>query len=154
MTDNTPIMENIMQFEVTNYIVSAEWIPVGDEEGHVMGIQKREGRAVLSSGEKAGYSFVGTFDIPKGEDGKANGYTKLDFDDGSLIMLSWTSGLPLINGIGELPYNKGEGKIIKGTGRFQDIKGTSVFSGRQLRPASEDPKYTAVANVMITYTHP
>lgn len=154
MVNKTSKLAQIMQFEVTNYIVSAEWIPVGDEDGHVMGIQKREGQAVLDSGENAEYSFVGSFDIPVGKDGKANGYTKLNFEDGSLIILSWTSDLPYFAGEGKLPSNKGQGTIIKGTGRFVGIEGTSVFSGRQLKPAAEDLKFTAVANVTITYTLP
>jgi hypothetical protein len=152
MAQESPELEQKLQFEVTNYIVSANWLPVGDEDGHVIGIQHREGNAVFNNGETVKYSFVGNFDIPNGKEGKANGYTKLDFEDGSLIMLSWTSKLPWANG--ELPSNKGQGTIIKGTGRFKGIKGTSVFSGRQLQPASQDPKFTAVANVTLTYTLP
>jgi len=144
------MLEQKRQFEVTNYIVSAEWLPVGDEEGHVMGIQKREGTAVFTDGESAKYSFVGTFDIPNGKEGTANGYTKLEFEDQSLIMISWTSELPWSNG--KLPTNTGRGTIIKGTGRFKGIQGKSVFSGRQLKAAAEDPKGTAIASVMLTYT--
>ncbi len=152
MENESSGLERTLDFQVTNYIVSAEWLPVGDEEGHMIGIQQREGEAVFNNGENAKYSFVGAFDVPCAKNGTANGYTKLDFADGSLIMVAWTSDLPWANG--ELPSNKGQGTIIKGTGRFNGIKGISVFSGRQLKPASQDPKFTAVANVTLTYTLP
>ncbi|BBB90951.1 MAG TPA: hypothetical protein PKA28_18465 [Methylomusa anaerophila] len=152
MVNKSPAAAQTLQFEVTNYIVSSEWLPVEDEDGHVLGVQKREGNAVFTNRENAKYSFVGAFDVPYGRDGIANGYTKLDFADGSVIMLAWTSALPWVDG--QLPSNKGQGTIIKGTGRFEGIRGTSVFSGRQLKPASQDPKFTAVANVTLTYTLP
>nr|WP_092069513.1 hypothetical protein [Dendrosporobacter quercicolus]NSL47500.1 DenH [Dendrosporobacter quercicolus DSM 1736]SDL92022.1 hypothetical protein SAMN04488502_1011180 [Dendrosporobacter quercicolus] len=144
--------QQVKSFEVINYIVSAEWLPVEDEEGHVMGVQKREGAAKFMDGETAQYSFVGTFDIPNGREGTANGYTRLEFEDKSLIIISWQSALPWQNG--KLPVNKGCGTLVKGTGRFAGIRGESVFSGRQLKAAAEDPRGTAIANVTITYALP
>lgn len=32
-----------LQVEATSYVVSSQWVPVGDEAGHVIGVQQREG---------------------------------------------------------------------------------------------------------------
>lgn len=144
--------EQVKSFEVVNYIVFDEWIPVGDETGHVMGVQKREGEARFADGETAKYSFVGVFDIPGDREGTANGYTRLEFGDQSSIMIAWQSALPRREG--QLPVNSGRGTVLKGSGRFAGIRGESVFNGRQLKPAAEDSKGTALANVTLTYTLP
>lgn len=141
-----------LQVEATNYVVSSQWLPVGDEEGHVIGLQQREGEAVLSSGETAKYTAVSNFDSRRGKGGTATGYTKFVFVDESMIVFSWTADF--FRDKDGLTCSKGEGTIIMGAGRFAGITGKSVFSGKQLQPASLDPKLTSIANATITYTLP
>lgn len=139
-----------LQVEATSYSVSSQWLPVGDEAGHVIGMAQREGAAVLS-GETATYSTVSTFDARRGSKmGTSQGYSKFTFEDGSVILFSWTAEMTREQD--GLPANQGQGIIIKGTGRFEGIAGTSAFSGKQLKPAAEDPKLTTVQHATITYT--
>lgn len=139
-----------LQVEATSYSVSVQWLPVGDEAGHVIGIQQREGEAVLSCGETAQYSTVSTFDARRGSKaGTSQGYSKFTFADGSLILFSWTAEITREQD--GLTANYGQGTIIKGTGRFAGIAGTSVFSGKQLKPAADEPKLTTVQTATITY---
>lgn len=141
-----------LQVEATSYVVSSQWLPVGDEAGHLIGMQQREGEAVFSNNETATYSTVSTFDSRRSTGGSAQGYSKFTFTDGSLILFSWTAEITRTKD--GLPFNQGKGTIIKGTGRFEGIKGGSVFTGQQLKPAAEDPKLTAGQSATISYTLP
>lgn len=144
--------EHILQVEATNYVISSQWLPVGDEAGHVIGMNQREGQGIFSNGEIAKYSVVSTFDVRRTKGGTAHGYSKFTFDDGSLLIFSWTA--EITQSQDGLPFNQGQGTIITGTGRFEGISGKSVFSGIQLKAAGEDTKLTSVANATITYTIP
>lgn len=142
-----------VQVDATSYVVSTQWFPVGDEAGHTVGIQQREGEAVFDTGETAKYYTVSTFDSRRGQaGGTSQGYSRFTFADESVIMFSWRAE------IGRTPEglstNQGQGTIIKGTGRFQGITGESVFSGGQLKPAAEDTKLTAGQKATITYMLP
>jgi hypothetical protein len=129
---------------------SSQWLPVGDEDGHVIGMGKGEGEAVLSNGETAKYSNVSTFDPRRGKGGTSEGYTRFIFSDGSGIVFYWTARITV--GQDGLSSSEGEGIITKGTGRFEGIEGTSVFSSKvQL---SQDSKRITVADATITYTLP
>lgn len=139
-----------LEVEATSWIVSSQGLPVGDEAGHSIGIQKREGSAVFRDGQTAQYSTVSNFDFRRGRGGTSSGYSKFTFDDGSTLIFSWTAAITV--GADGLSLNKGKGTIIQGTGKFAGIKGTSVFSGRQLKPAAEGPKGTAVQQATIQYT--
>jgi len=103
------------------------------------------------SGETAKYSTVSTFDARRGSKiGTSQGYSKFTFEDGSVILFSWTAEMTREQD--GLPANHGQGIIIKGTGRFEGIVGTSAFSGKQLKPAADDPKLATVQHATITYT--
>lgn len=141
-----------LQVEATSQVVSSQWFAAGDEAGHVIGTQQRDGEAVFSNGETAKYSTVSTFDSRRNKGGTAQGYSKFTFDDESLIIFSWTAELTRTPE--GLPFNQGRGTIIKGTGRFEGIQGGSMFSGQQLKSATDDPKLTAGQSATITYTLP
>ena len=144
--------QHSLQVEATSYIVSSQWLPAGDEAGHAIGMQKREGEGVFSNGETAKYSTVSTFDSRRSTGGMAQGYSTFTFADGSLIIFSWKA--EITRNQDGLPFNQGQGSILKGTGRFEGIKGISDFSGQQLKPAAEDPKLTASQKATIAYTLP
>lgn len=144
--------EQSWQVEATSYIVSSQWLPVGDEAGHAIGMQQREGEATFSNGETAKYSTVSTFDSRRSKGGTSQGYSKFTFQDGSSIILSWAA--EIIRNQDGLPFNQGQGTIIGGAGRFEGIKGRSVFSGKQLKAAAEDAKLTALQQATIYYTLP
>jgi hypothetical protein len=134
------------QVETTSYFVSTERLPVGDEKGHFIGLGKREGEAIFPNGETAKYLNIYTLDF-RLVGGTATGYSKFIFDDDSTIICSWTAEIPIANG---LFSKQGEGTIVKGTGRFEGLKGTTVLTGKQLKPASQDPKLTATTTYTFT----
>ncbi len=135
------------QADTTSWLGSAQWLPVGDSPGHAIGLQKREGDAVLSSGETAKYSNIFTLDFRQGKGGTAVGYSTFTFADGSTIMFSWTCDITVANA---MFAKEGQGTLLKGTGRFADLQGTATFEGRQLKPQSEDPKVTATTTYRVT----
>lgn len=142
-----------LQVEATSCVVTSQWLPVGDEAGHVVGVQQREGEAVFSNGETAKYYTVSTFDAKRGKEaGSSQGYSKFVFADDSFIMFSWKSDITRDET--GLSHNKGQGNIISGSGRFNGITGISEFSGRQLKPTSEDPKGITLQNAIITFELP
>lgn len=144
--------QHSLQVEATSTIVSSQWLPAGDEAGHAIGMQQREGEAVFSNGETAKYSTVSTFDSRRSSGGIAQGYSKFTFTDGSLILFSWKA--QITKSQDGLPLNQGQGTILRGTGRFEGMSGVSDFSGQQLKSAAEDPKLTAGQKATITYTLP
>jgi hypothetical protein len=135
-----------IEVETTSYLVSSEWLPVGDEDGHMIGLQKREGEAVFPNGETARYLNIFTLDFRRGKGGTAAGYSKFTFEDDSSILCSWKTDLLVSKG---LFSKQGDGTLVKGTGRFEGVSGTATFSGKQLKPASEDPKMTAVTTYIL-----
>ncbi len=136
-----------LQIKVTDYAVSSVQLPAGDEEGHFIGIGQREGEAVFSNEEKAKYFNVLSFDGLH-----SKGYAKFVFDDGSWFSLAWSSEIiPEMDGRLSM---RGQGTVRKGAGRFKGIMGGAVFSGKELKPASQDPKRPMEMNVTLFYTLP
>lgn len=142
----------ILTVEASSQIVSSQWLAAGDENGHVIGLQQREGTGTFSNGETARYSTVSTFDSYRSKNGTSKGYSTFTFSDGSTIILSWTADI--IRKPDGLSTNHGKGVIIKGSGRFKGIEGGSTFSGRQLKSVADDPKQTASQSATINYTLP
>lgn len=141
-----------LEVEATSCPVNSHWLAAGDEAGHSVGIQQRQGDSKFSDGTTAKYTTVSTIDFRRGKGGTSTGYSKFTFEDGSLIIFSWKAKVTI--GEGGLSYNEGQGKIIKGAGRFEGIEGSSVFAGRQLKPLAEDPKGTVLQNATITFKLP
>jgi hypothetical protein len=145
-----PARAETLKAKVTNYSVKLEFAPAGDVRGHIVGLNTREGIVVFEDGQTADYSMAGTFDYMLGKGGTVTGYTKMTFKDDSLIMFKWNSKSVLDPD--KLPTSKGNGTIIGGRGRYKGIKGTVSFSGKQIKPASEDPKREMVVDVVFDYT--
>jgi len=118
------------KWRVSSYLVHMESLPVGDMEGHAVGIFSRRGLAFFETGEVGIFQNWGTLDIMPGETSFQNcaQYTALyTFDDGSTMVLKGqATSEPGPKG---LPLYKGEGEFTKGTGRFEGIKGTASFTG-------------------------
>lgn len=141
-----------LDVKVVNYILSTSNFTAGDDPGHFIGTGQREGEASFSNGETARYSNVFTYDVYLGKALPSKGYTKFLFNDGSWFALSWEC-VTVMDKDG-LPLSKGEGIIIKGDGRYKGIKGKAVFSGKEQKPAAQDPRRTAFMNATVNYTLP
>jgi hypothetical protein len=138
-----------LKAKVTNYSVKLEYVPAGDVEGHVIGLNTRVGKAVFEDSQVADYLMASTFDFTLGKGGITNGYTKMTFRDNSFIMFKWRADAGI--GPNRLPTSKGTGTITGGGGRFKGIKGMVSFSGKRTKPTSEDPKREMVVDAVLNY---
>ena len=112
-----------------------ERIPVGDEEGHVLGLQIMEGLAFFENGEIAKVRSHAISDTIPGKGGQAIGYSIFTFEDGSTIVTRFQR-LMVRDESGNLSA-KNTSELIKGTGRFEGIKGTASATGRNFFQVKE-----------------
>lgn len=144
----------IKNFRVVSYLDKAEWGPVGDVEGHIIGFYSRRGLIFFENGEVATYSTHGTFDSTKGHSSYV-GYGLVTYKDGSTTLSKVQGTSTPIEGT-KLKTGKGTGKYIKGTGRFEGIKGTLSYTGMRLMPFSKKTgtRSDSYHDVTATYTLP
>jgi hypothetical protein len=140
-----------MKAKITSYTIQGEVVPVGDMEGHLLIIGKRNGLVLFENGEVAKYNNWGTVDFKKVE-GTVEGYTLWTFEDGSTILLKPVGSFQMTPK--GLSVFKGTGKVLKGSGRFEGIKGDVSFSGREITPFSKETKSDQYVEVIVTYTLP
>ena len=128
-----------------------ERMPVGDEERHLLGMNRMEGLAFFENGEIAKVRSDSIFDSIPGKGTQAITYTFFTFYDGSTVI---ARGQRVIapGQTGSLPAQN-IGEIIKGTGRFEGIKGTTSATGKQFPRTKEEPS-RAANDVTFTYTLP
>lgn len=138
--------------KVTHKRVTGQYLPAPDEKGHVIAIGQREGQVDFNGKESAKYESTAMVDGWIGKKGIYKGYSKYTFKDGSAIFFSWIAE-GRRNKAG-MPVQQGTGTIQKGTGRFEGIRGQAVFTTLQIKPTSEDPLRTSVADTVIVYTLP
>ena len=118
-----------MNFKFLSLVTRNEVLPVGDTEGHNVGINVREGGVIFDSGELAWMRAINSFDGVKGIITFDQYYTVI-FQDGSKITAR-------TKGSGTPTTSKWTGEIINGTGRFQGIKGTASAEIK-FRPREKD----------------
>jgi hypothetical protein len=127
-----------------------ERMEVGDEKGHVVGLQRLEGLTYCENGEIAKSRSDLIFDFT-GKGIQSIGYTFYTFEDGSTIVARFQR-LLVPDKSGNLSA-KGTSDLIKGTGRFEGIKGTSSSTGKNFPPSKEEPA-RAFTDFTYTYTLP
>jgi len=130
-----------------SWVIKRERTPIGDVEGHKVLHDNRGAFCVFENGEVATFSnHVATVDMVKGS-GTIMQYVKLNFPDGSTIIIksqgtiggaagAWTS------------------EIIKGTGRFEGIKGTQAAKAKYLPVEKGEAGPKGYGEGSITYTLP
>ena len=143
-----------MKCRLVSYLVKAEWSPVGDVKGHVVGFYSRRGLAFFENGEVATFSNRGWFDSTRGK-GSYQGYNLYTFEDGSTTIGRVQGTLTPIEGT-EQRSIEGTQEFIIGTGRFEGIKGSGTHKGKQVIPYSEEKGLhgDAYYDVINTYTLP
>ncbi len=124
------------KWKVYSYTSNLQFMPVPDEEGHMVAAFERRGSAIFEDAEMAAWWAIGTIDWTKGQ-GPGLSYHLYTFKDGSTI---WTkaqlnSRIPP----GEkLSYIEASGEFTKGTGRFEGIKGNWTCRGPYITPYTSD----------------
>jgi Na+/H+-translocating membrane pyrophosphatase len=134
-------------------VTKDETLPVGFEEGHVLGLQITEGLALFENGEIATYRSTLVYDrydrVVPGKSSQAIGYTIFTFNDGATIVQRFQR----LQGPDKTIPAQVASELIKGTGRFEGIKGSiSGTSKRAPEVKGEAKKY--VSDMIFTFTLP
>ena len=141
-----------MNYKFYTWVVKGEAVPIGDVEGHVLGLFIRGSFFVFENGEIATSNSVTTADRTKGS-GPFMQYVTIKYADGSTMIIKSQGSLG-----GTAAGSPGSGawtsEIIKGTGRFEGIKGTQSANAKYLpvEPGEAGPK--GYGEGTITYTLP
>jgi hypothetical protein len=142
-----------MKYKFYNWVTKSDSVPVGDTEGHAVGLVTRGGFFVFENGEVATANQVATFDLIKGE-GPLMWYVTINFADGSTIIIK-NQGT-MAGASTASPSLTVTGEITKGTGRFEGIKGTHTVGDKPkvfpLEKGEVFPK--SCMEGTITYTLP
>ena len=141
-----------MNYRSYSYVLKVEDVPVGDVEGHTVGLVMRNAFYVFESGEVATTNSVATRDLVNGV-GSTVQYTTINFTDGSTIIIrSQGRG----SGTATAAQASGEltSEILKGTGRFEGIKGTQTAKIRYLPVEKGEGAPKGIGEGIITYTLP
>jgi hypothetical protein len=141
-----------LNFRLFNHVTKAEMFPIGDVEGHFVGILAREGVQVSENGELAWLRATIVQDQVKGT-GTLDAYSTATFLDGSTYT-AHTKGTIQATPQGVLSGSKWTGDVIHGTGRFQGIKGTISYSSRILPPEKGETVGKLFAEGTLVYTLP
>ncbi len=141
-----------LKYKSYNYVVKAEDVPVGDVEGHTVGLSIRKAFYVFENGEVATTNSVATRDLIKGA-GTSVQYTTISFADGSTIIIK-SQGRG--GGTASAAQTSGAltSEIIKGTGRFEGIKGTQATKLRFLPVEKGEGGPKGIGEGTIAYTLP
>ena len=140
-----------LNYKFYSYVIKSEGFPIGDVEGHAVGLTLRSAFYVLENGEVATAYEVSTSDTIK-EGGSFSQYVALTFPDGSTITIKSQGTLGAYGAPG------GSGgwttEIIKGTGRFEGIKGTHNAKGKFLPVEKWEAGPKVIGEGTYTYTLP
>lgn len=125
----------------------ANVVPVGDKEGHILGVIKMTGLWPVSADEVVRLSYVANIDFTNGSGPFAN-YVVMAFPDGSTLVTQ-NSGTAEAQADGTTLYRDGVIKVISGTGRFANATGKGSFSGARLVaiPDGGDAYWDVVINL-------
>jgi len=132
-----------------------EAVPVGDVEGHYVGVNVRIGMAFCDNGDVANFTALASWDSTAGKGGEALGYNLWSFPDGATMLTKFHQiyGPPSDERFqSETPQATGE--ILSGTGRFAGINGSLSFTGKNLKPIKGELGQRSTMDFILTYTLP
>ena len=81
-----------VEYQVVNYLVGVNYIPVPDVDKHAIGTYERRGVAIFKNGETAAFHTRGLWDFVN-HNGVFNGYQTLTFPDGSTNMIKYSGNM-------------------------------------------------------------
>ena len=140
-----------MKGRTATTLTKEETIAVGDEEGHILGLQILEGLAFFENGEIAKMRVHAMYDWIKVKGAQTITYIIYTFEDGSTIVSRGQR--ILVADKSGIPSAKTTTELIKGTGRFQGIKGTGSSTGRNFQPGKGEA-LRVTSDFTWTYTLP
>jgi hypothetical protein len=140
-----------LNYKFYTYTIKGESVPIGDVEGHTLGLMTRGSFYVFESGEVAMVNTVVTGDLMKGS-GPFMQYATLNFEDDSTIIIK--SQGTVGGAAGAQATGGWKSEIIKGTGRFEGIKGTQTAKAKYLPVGKGEAGPRGYGEGTITYTLP
>jgi len=121
--------DETLKYHIVFHAASTQTQQVGDTNGHVLGLLRLPGIVFFSDGSTSTASGVGGFDAVVGVGGTVNGYTLVNFGDGSELWLKDT-GTTKTDAKGGIA-KKGTTIITGGKGRYAGAKGDGTWEGGQ-----------------------
>jgi len=140
-----------VEYQVIDYLVRVDFIPIPDVDKHAVGTYERRGVAIYKDGQTAAYHSEGTWDFVD-SNGPFTGYTTLTYKDGSTAMIKYSGNMT--KEPEKLPKYTGKGEYTKGTGKYEGIKGTVSFTGEYVTPYGKETKGDSIVNNKASYTLP
>jgi len=137
-----------LNYKNYTWVIKGERVPVGDVEGHRVGLDVRGAFYVFENGEVATVNVVATNDYVK-DAGPFMLYVTINFPDGSTIMIKSQGTMGAGHAASEFTS-----EIIKGTGRFEGIKGTQSAKTNYLPVEPGEAGARGYGEGTITYTLP
>ncbi len=141
-----------LNFKFFSHVTRNEVFPVGDIEGHTVGINVREGAVIFASGELAWMKAINSQDVVKGATTTDQYYT-VTFQDGSTIT-AHTRIKSEVTSPGKGGAGKAGGEIVNGTGRFKGIKGTYAAEIKFIPREKDELGPKALGDATFNYTLP
>jgi hypothetical protein len=148
----TEAVAETKKWRYVGYMPKAEFQPVGDVEGHSLGIFEFRGLAFVD-GEVAIASGVAYGDFVKGV-GPVTNYVKYVFEDGSTMDSTSRFKATIAPDMKTGLWEDGKGEFTKGTGRFAGIKGSLSWTGKRLTGFSKETRGEHFCDGTMTYTLP
>ena len=148
-----PVNAETMKCRTAGWVKVGEGVPVGDVEGHEVGVTLRVGMAFCDNGEIANFTAVSSWNSPP-TSMEALGYGVWKFADGSTIATKFQQ-----SGVSSTDPNygsesQGTGEILLGTGRFAGITGSTSFTAKNLKRIKGEPGGRSTTEQTFTYTLP
>ena len=137
-----------MNYKSYSYVLKSEDVPVGDVEGHTVGLVMRRAFYVFENGEVATASLVATGDFIK-LGGPFMNYNTITFADGSIIIIKSQGTIG-----GSFTSGGFTSEIIKGTGRFAGSKGTLTAKIKYLPLEKGEAGPKGIGEGTLNYTLP
>jgi hypothetical protein len=134
---STAHADETLRYRPIIHVTSLQSLDLGDIDGHTALLASFLGTAIFADNSMAATERSTFADLVKGN-GSLNGYTTLNFDDGSSLVYKW-SGTSTADGKGAI--QKGSGIITGGKGRYEGAKGDFTWAGGRAGPAGTVDSY-------------
>ncbi|HET6519023.1 MAG TPA: hypothetical protein VFG47_04300 [Geminicoccaceae bacterium] len=139
--------EESWQGQLVATVVRFEALPVGDAEGHAVGLFENRGAMLHDDGRVAQFTARGTFEFARGVAG-SRGYVVLDYEDGARAFAEVEG---TYDATGRPATDRGTFTFTGGEEGLRGLGGEGTFSGRALAPVDDGGTlyYTGTATATL-----
>ncbi len=149
-----PAPAETMTCRYANTVRQLESVPVGDVEGHWVGVAVRVGMAFCDAADIANFTVLASWNQTAGKGGEARAYALWNFVEGSTMLIKFQDSVAPPVDQNFAWDDQGTGEILSGTGRFAGITGSLAYTGKVLKPIKGELGTRAAGDCTFTYTLP